>query len=121
MVGTTGFEPATSSVSRKRSNQLSYAPVVVGDTGSRFSDTAISDTAIISETAIRIQPSFRIRTVEHAHQMIAPDQLPNSRARVLKSGKIVPSSSLTGSITGANAFNPVHAVPSLFSDANPTH
>ena len=26
MVGTTGFEPATSSVSRKRSNQLSYAP-----------------------------------------------------------------------------------------------
>ncbi len=27
MVGTTGFEPATSSVSRKRSNQLSYAPV----------------------------------------------------------------------------------------------
>ena len=28
MVGTTGFEPATSSVSRKRSNQLSYAPIV---------------------------------------------------------------------------------------------
>ena len=28
MVGTTGFEPATSSVSRKRSNQLSYAPVL---------------------------------------------------------------------------------------------
>jgi hypothetical protein len=28
MVGTTGFEPATSSVSRKRSNQLSYAPVM---------------------------------------------------------------------------------------------
>jgi hypothetical protein len=27
MVGTTGFEPATSSVSRKRSNQLSYAPL----------------------------------------------------------------------------------------------
>ena len=27
MVGTTGLEPATSSVSRKRSNQLSYAPV----------------------------------------------------------------------------------------------
>ena len=27
MVGTTGFEPATSSVSRKRSNQLSYAPI----------------------------------------------------------------------------------------------
>jgi hypothetical protein len=26
MVGTTGLEPATSSVSRKRSNQLSYAP-----------------------------------------------------------------------------------------------
>jgi hypothetical protein len=26
LVGTTGFEPATSSVSRKRSNQLSYAP-----------------------------------------------------------------------------------------------
>jgi cardiolipin synthase (CMP-forming) len=29
MVGTTGFEPATSSVSRKRSNQLSYAPAKV--------------------------------------------------------------------------------------------
>jgi hypothetical protein len=29
LVGTTGFEPATSSVSRKRSNQLSYAPVRV--------------------------------------------------------------------------------------------
>ena len=28
MVGTTGLEPATSSVSRKRSNQLSYAPAV---------------------------------------------------------------------------------------------
>jgi hypothetical protein len=28
MVGTTGFEPATSSVSRKRSNQLSYAPAI---------------------------------------------------------------------------------------------
>src|ERR1039457_5132198 len=28
MVGTTGFEPATSSVSRKRSNQLSYAPAM---------------------------------------------------------------------------------------------
>src|SRR5271165_6392778 len=28
MVGTTGFEPATSSVSRKRSNQLSYAPML---------------------------------------------------------------------------------------------
>ncbi len=28
MVGTTGLEPATSSVSRKRSNQLSYAPVL---------------------------------------------------------------------------------------------
>jgi hypothetical protein len=28
MVGTTGFEPATSSVSRKRSNQLSYAPAL---------------------------------------------------------------------------------------------
>ena len=28
LVGTTGFEPATSSVSRKRSNQLSYAPVL---------------------------------------------------------------------------------------------
>ena len=30
MVGTTGLEPATSSVSRKRSNQLSYAPVKSG-------------------------------------------------------------------------------------------
>jgi cardiolipin synthase (CMP-forming) len=29
MVGTSGFEPLTSSVSRKRSNQLSYAPVCV--------------------------------------------------------------------------------------------
>src|ERR1039458_1788403 len=28
MVGTTGFEPATSFVSRKRSNQLSYAPAM---------------------------------------------------------------------------------------------
>jgi hypothetical protein len=28
MVGTTGLEPATSSVSRKRSNQLSYAPAL---------------------------------------------------------------------------------------------
>ena len=28
MVGTTGFEPATSSVSRKRSNQLSYASIL---------------------------------------------------------------------------------------------
>jgi hypothetical protein len=40
MVGTTGFEPATSSVSRKRSNQLSYAPamqylLVYQDQGSR--------------------------------------------------------------------------------------
>jgi hypothetical protein len=31
MVGTTGFEPATSSVSRKRSNQLSYAPAKLLD------------------------------------------------------------------------------------------
>src|SRR3954462_15407933 len=29
MVGPTGFEPATSSVSRKRSNQLSYAPISI--------------------------------------------------------------------------------------------
>ena len=55
MVGTTGFEPATSSVSRKRSNQLSYAPV---STGSQFSDTPI-----ISDNANKMAYS--------------PDRLPN--------------------------------------------
>src|ERR1035437_4302061 len=45
MVGTTGFEPATSSVSRKRSNQLSYAPakqylIVYQDWGGRNSGWA---------------------------------------------------------------------------------
>ena len=37
LVGTTGFEPATSSVSRKRSNQLSYAPALLPYTATGFS------------------------------------------------------------------------------------
>jgi|HubBroStandDraft_6_1064221.scaffolds.fasta_scaffold334735_3 hypothetical protein len=42
MVGTTGFEPATSSVSRKRSNQLSYAPASRWLSSNRFQTKAES-------------------------------------------------------------------------------
>ena len=55
MVGTTGFEPATSSVSRKRSNQLSYAPekqlqVVYQDRGREKRSAALTCHAVPSLT-----------------------------------------------------------------------
>ena len=81
LVGTTGFEPATSSVSRKRSNQLSYAPVkqpkvVYQDQGVRQSWDAAQMGAVPVDDRSRCSPCF------HASACIAAKLLFASCSRV---------------------------------------
>ena len=54
MVGPNGLEPSTSSVSRKRSNQLSYGPINGDATSATCRGPAHSDSLEISESGLQL-------------------------------------------------------------------